>query len=446
MYYVLISGESGNRFWPLSSQARPIQLIQMWKDEKTGEPCSLLQRIWKQMQKAGISQDAVICAGLQQSEIIQSQLGPVNIVELPESGNLYPAAVLSCAYLKSRLHVAQDEPVCILPADFLTEDSFFEALKLLPDALKSDGAQTAAIGVGHKASFRKYGFLLQEQNRKGPFHASVFYQNADSKEENSFPGSQILWDCEVFCVRVGDILAKLSSQNLPSDYEALMGQYGKILNFGLSQGILVGQRHAAVVPYEGSWNRLDSWEALDGTVGETLQNESWQDACRNVSIINQAGVPVAAAGIENARIVAGCGGVLVTGKSANLKYLLEQIPSRPGFEEKSWGSSCVLDDFKTDHTCTITRKVHVLKGCRISSQCEKDFTQQWTVLDGSAELTIGWELKYLLFGESVQIPQNVRYSLRADEDFWVLQVLTGSIGMAEEKQDTEPTPAERTVG
>ena len=45
MYYVLLSGGSGKRLWPLSNEARPKQYLKLVNREMNSmEHCSMLQR------------------------------------------------------------------------------------------------------------------------------------------------------------------------------------------------------------------------------------------------------------------------------------------------------------------------------------------------------------------------------------------------------------------
>ena len=75
MYYVLLSGGSGKRLWPLSNEARPKQYLKVVKKENNSmERCSMLQRVWEQLGEAGIAGQAVITAGREQVELIKSQV------------------------------------------------------------------------------------------------------------------------------------------------------------------------------------------------------------------------------------------------------------------------------------------------------------------------------------------------------------------------------------
>ena len=75
MYYVLLSGGSGKRLWPLSSAARPKQYLKLVnKENNSMDTCSMLQRVWEQLEEAGMAKNTVITAGESQMELIHSQV------------------------------------------------------------------------------------------------------------------------------------------------------------------------------------------------------------------------------------------------------------------------------------------------------------------------------------------------------------------------------------
>lgn len=114
MYVVLLSGGSGKRLWPLSNSLRSKQYIKLLNKEKTNEHCSMVQRVWEQLEAAGLSEKSIICASKGQVEILRSQLGEINIAVEPERRDTFPAAALSCAYLKSKMGADNDDTVCII--------------------------------------------------------------------------------------------------------------------------------------------------------------------------------------------------------------------------------------------------------------------------------------------------------------------------------------------
>ena len=84
MYYVLLSGGSGRRLWPLSNEARPKQYLKLVnKEDNSMERCSMLQRVWAQLKSAGMAADTVITAGEDQTELIKSQVREARIAVEP---------------------------------------------------------------------------------------------------------------------------------------------------------------------------------------------------------------------------------------------------------------------------------------------------------------------------------------------------------------------------
>ena len=75
MYYVLLSGGSGRRLWPLSNEARPKQYLKLVNRETNSmERCSMLQRVWDQLTEVEMAENTIITAGDAQTELIRSQV------------------------------------------------------------------------------------------------------------------------------------------------------------------------------------------------------------------------------------------------------------------------------------------------------------------------------------------------------------------------------------
>src|SRR3954462_13771971 len=74
MKLVLLSGGSGKRLWPLSNDSRSKQFLKVL-ESPAGEPESMVQRVWRQLQETGMAESSYLATGRSQVEMIQSQLG-----------------------------------------------------------------------------------------------------------------------------------------------------------------------------------------------------------------------------------------------------------------------------------------------------------------------------------------------------------------------------------
>ena len=119
MYYVLLSGGSGRRLWPLSNEARPKQYLKLVnKEDNSMERCSMLQRVWAQLKSAGMAADTVITAGADQTELIKSQVREARIAVEPGRRDTFAAVLLSCAWLHSKAGASEDDYAAVMPVVF----------------------------------------------------------------------------------------------------------------------------------------------------------------------------------------------------------------------------------------------------------------------------------------------------------------------------------------
>ena len=56
MHVVLLSGGSGKRLWPLSNELRSKQYVKCIREEKGNSICSMVQRVWKQIDAAHLGE------------------------------------------------------------------------------------------------------------------------------------------------------------------------------------------------------------------------------------------------------------------------------------------------------------------------------------------------------------------------------------------------------
>ena len=162
MKLVLLSGGSGKRLWPLSNDSRSKQFLKVLAGP-TGNPESMVQRVWRQLGDAGLTESSYLATGRGQVEMIQNQIDPgVPIIVEPERRDTFPAIALTATYLYSVEGVSPDEIVAILPVDPFVEGEFFTEILELENVLVSSGANLALIGVVPTHPSEKYGYIVPE--------------------------------------------------------------------------------------------------------------------------------------------------------------------------------------------------------------------------------------------------------------------------------------------
>ena len=335
MYYVLLSGGSGKRLWPLSNDARPKQYLKLVNREVNSmERCSMLQRVWEQLEVAGIEKDTIITAGEEQTELIKSQIRNARIAVEPMRRDTFGAVLLSCAYLHSYGGAELDDYAVIMPVDPYTEGSYFETIKQLEQVMRITNAEVGLMGAVPTYPSTKYGYILPGEKKENYFEVQGFAEKPQEEKAEELFKQGALWNCGVFCVKIGEILKRADKYGVPMDYKGMYEAYERLPKISFDYEVLEKAKKLVMVEFHGFWKDLGTWDALaeqmsTDTVGNVLMDES----CSNTQVINELNIPVVVMGAAETVVVAAQDGILVTDKShaARVKDITKELVSRPMF-------------------------------------------------------------------------------------------------------------------
>lgn len=430
MYYVLLSGGSGKRLWPLSNEVRSKQYLKLVNKEiNSMERCSMLQRVWEQLEAAGMSENTVITAGEDQTELIRSQIKTARIATEPEKRDTFPAVLLSCAYLYSRLGASKEDYAAIMPVDPYTEGSYFETVKKLESVMKASGAEVGLMGIVPTYPATKYGYILPGEKKDGYDTVKGFAEKPQEEQASRLKNQGALWNCGVFCVQIGNILERAKQYGVSENYEEMYQSYEQLPKISFDYEVLEKARNLAVVEFQGFWKDLGTWDTLAEQMNtDTIGNVIMDDSCENTQVVNKLTAPVVVMGTRDLVVVAAQDGILVTDKNqaGRVKEVTANLTSRPMFEERRWGTLETLDDTETAGICTLTRKIKIYDGMTSSYHYHKERDEIWTVLNGSGELILEGNKMMLTPGKAVCIRKNQRHAVKAIRDFEYIEIHVGT--------------------
>lgn len=428
MYTVLLSGGSGKRLWPLSNSLRSKQYIKILNDEENTEQCSMVQRVWKQLENAGLSDNSIICASKGQVEILTSQLGKIDIAVEPDRRDTFPAVALSCAYLKSKMGADDNDVVCIIPVDPYTEKLYFETLKRLPEVLEKSNSDIVLMGAKPDYPSTKFGYIVPKCEVDGYIKVDSFTEKPDRATAVSLLEKGAIWNCGVFCLRIGDILKKCENYGLCADYDNMFANYEMLPKISFDYEVLEKAENLAAVGFNGVWKDLGTWNTLTEEmstdyVGNVLLDES----CENTHIINELDIPVVSLGTKDMVVVASLDGILISDKneSTRIKDVVSKFDSSPRYEERRWGTIKVIDVTEEDGIFNSTRKIKIFAGLNSSYHFHNNRDEVWTVLKGNAEIIINGIRQLITAGEVIRIPAKTRHSVRAISDLEIIEIQFG---------------------
>lgn len=430
MDLILLSGGSGKRLWPLSNDARSKQFLKVL--EHNGKLESMVQRVWRQLEKLQLTASTVIATSKSQVDMIYNQLGKqVPLIIEPERRDTFPAISLAATYLYSVKKADLNEIVGVLPVDPYVDISFFEKIKEIESVLKSSDADLALMGVNPTIPSEKYGYIVPFPDSGSSYlQVSHFKEKPSEFEAINLIDKNALWNCGVFAFKLGYIISLLKSKGLPIQYEDLLKNYHCIEKTSFDYAVVEKAKKVIVLPYDGSWKDLGTWNTLTEEMGTNqigkgiISNDSI-----NTHLVNELDIPVTVLGIKNAVVAASPDGILVTDKAASpkIKEILKGFEQRPMFEERRWGWYRVLDHTKFDEGKEVlTKRICVKAGRNLSYQKHYERSEIWTIIKGEGEFALNDKISTVKAGDVLIIPTEAKHGIKANIDLEFIEVQTGS--------------------
>lgn len=426
MFVVLLSGGSGQRLWPLSNEMRSKQYIRVIDSGDGLE--SMVQRVWKQLDRAGLRQNAVITAGKGQTEILRNQLGDVRIAVEPERRDTFAAIALSCAWLKANMGAAEDSVVAVLPVDPYTGDDYFAAVASLEGVLASSRADIALLGAKPTYPSAKYGYIVPEGRDHGVIFVSRFKEKPTEREAEELIARGALWNCGVFCFRLRFIEATLREFGLETDYGTLYREYGRLPKTSFDYAVLEHCNNIVALPMDAPWKDLGTWNTLTEEMSsQSIGPVVMSDSCRDSYAINELEIPMVVIGARNLIVAASADGILVSDRaeSSHMKEWVKDIHNRPMYEERRWGWLRVLDITRSKTLATMTRRVFMKAGMNSGQHYHLSRDEAWTFLSGRGRLALGQSVIVVKAGDTLRIPKGTKHALRASEDLEFIEIQSG---------------------
>ncbi|MCM3569376.1 sugar phosphate nucleotidyltransferase [Neobacillus mesonae] len=432
MKLVLLSGGSGKRLWPLSNDARSKQFLKVLRNDEN-ELQSMVQRVWNQLYKLGLTQSAVIATSKTQVEMIQSQIGQnVSIVVEPERRDTFPAIALAATYLYTYGNTSRDEIVGVLPVDPYVEDKFFARLLDLEDALKSSNAELALMGVKPTFPSEKYGYIVPdvEKSTEDLVKVSHFKEKPQTEEAKLLLEQKALWNCGVFAFKLNKIISLLEKKGLPTSYDELSANYSLLPTISFDYEVVEKTEHIIAIQYNGEWKDLGTWNTLTEEMGSNILGKAnISKDSKNVHVINELDIPISVLGLSNILVAASPDGILVTDKDASprVKELIGNLEQRPMYEERRWGWYRVLEHtVYEDNTEVLTKRIKISAGKNLSYQYHNYRREVWTIVKGEGVLLLNDEFRVIRPGDMVDIPISNKHAVKAVTDLEFIEVQTGT--------------------
>ncbi len=345
-YAVIMAGGTGTRFWPLSRQRMPKQLLRL-----SGRRSMLQATAARLAPLVGWPQILVVTNAAQAAEVRRQlpRLSRRQVIVEPLGRSTLPCAVLAA----QRIGAAEEDALMILaPADHSIPDAaaFRRTAKLACTIAQRDDA-LVTIGITPRQAETGYGYIeLGKRLDDAASWVKCFHEKPNrAAAERYVRSGRFLWNAGVFVWRknvfmaathrlqprlVASLATVRSSAQLRRAYESITAV---AIDTGLMEPqsrLRSGAGRVAVVPAQFEWSDLGSWAALPdvwstdahGTtaVGRVIEVEARR------SIVFSPNRLVALVGVDNLIVVDSGDAILVCARdrAQDVRRVTEALAAR----------------------------------------------------------------------------------------------------------------------
>ena len=333
-YGVIMAGGGGTRFWPLSRQKKPKQLLNLSKKDIMVNEA--VERMAEVIEKSNIF---IITNELQapaMADVTMGRVFPMNIIAEPAARNTAACIGYSAMELYKKYG---DGVMLVTPADHYIKDTSALA-DVFRQAILAAEEQDKLITIGIEPSSPStaFGYIRYGRECSGSIKPVLgFKEKPDAVTAAKYISSgEYYWNSGMFIWKASLILKKIrqyapdiydclerigSAMNTPKEQEVLHNVYPEIRKMSIDYAVMepsasVGD--VVVIPCGCGWNDVGSWDMMSVLHGKDQNGNVLIGDVTSVdvknSVLYSSKRKVTALGVENVVIVETEDAVMVCSK------------------------------------------------------------------------------------------------------------------------------------
>ncbi len=349
VYGLILAGGSGTRFWPLSRDRKPKQLLELFDDE------TLLEKAAHRLEGIIPPENLIVLTNAIQAEAVREVLPEVpaeNVIAEPEKRDTAPAIALGIAAVARR---SPEAAMVIIPADQLIrdEEGFRE---IIGAAVEAAVASEALVTLGIKPTWAcpSYGYI-----ERGPRATLAGYRNAISVHEvarfREKPDAELAeeylatgnyaWNAGIFIWTVPTVIRELSrscpeladfitEMRKARDFDAAMAsQFPRLTKISIDYALMEKAARVLNIEADIGWDDVGSWisigKYLDQSEGANAsRGDVTMIECFNNVVFGSTGKKIGLIGVHDLVVVETEDAILVADKDEvdKVKKIVEKLP------------------------------------------------------------------------------------------------------------------------
>lgn len=443
MKCLILAGGKGNSLWPLSREEYPKQFMRIKKNR------SLLQETVAR--NIPFCDEFLIATNSAYHFIVDGQMKAFQGLRyrciLEEEGRkTAPAIAIAC------MNLNPSELVYVVSADQIIEGSEYKETIMRGRALAREG-KLVTFGMEALSAHTGYGYIKNDGDQVLEFREKPDTVTAERYLENG----NYLWNSGNFLFCAGDFLNELKVQ-APDVYTACKSAQSKIkldsstillsaeiMNqipaISVEKAVFEHSDKVAVVKSSFHWWDIGNLEILSSYMQNEEEKNVIKENCENTTVINRTERQlIVADGVSDLTIINTEDACYVTKavNNSSIKRVMQNHPEYSMYFEKSqlvyrpWGYYEILS-FTANYK---VKKVCVYPGKALTTHRHAMRSEQWSVVQGSATVTLDGVVKEVPLYSSIEVPVGIDHLLsnNTEENLIIMEV---SFGPQVVEEDTE---------
>lgn len=349
-FALILAGGSGTRFWPLSRDSRPKQLLNLFGD------VTLLEQTIQRLEGLVPVENILILTNAKQEAAVRevaSMLPPENIFAEPAKRDTAPAVALGIGLVAAR---NPDATMMVLPADQLIQD--IEGYqRVMRDALTtaehSDGLVT--IGIRPTWACPSYGYIergpcvtlpgVQTENRI--YEVKRFREKPDADLAEQFLATGgFSWNAGMFVWSLPVVIRQLAThapelagfvselRKSPNPTATIAAQFPKLTPISVDYALMEKATRVLNLEATFDWDDVGSWLSVatyldsEGENNRVNQPVTQLDSENNIVFNARKGSRIALLGVDDLIVVQTDDALLIANRhqADSIKKLVDKLP------------------------------------------------------------------------------------------------------------------------
>jgi mannose-1-phosphate guanylyltransferase/mannose-6-phosphate isomerase len=424
---IIMCGGAGTRLWPVSRESMPKQFVPLIDERST------FQQTLDRIHDDAMFDLPIVITHSDFRFIVAEQMrecavqGDIVLEPIRRDSAMAVAVATELAGARDSTAIA-----IILAADHVVRDADAFARACREAVIAAAEGRIVTFGIRPTFPATNYGYIRPGAKLDGAAALAVesFVEKPDAATADRYIADRYLWNSGNFVFRADVMLKEINSfePEIAKAAKAAVSGMTKDLDFlrlaveafaqaprkSIDYAVMERTERAAVVPVDCGWSDVGSWSALwdvldhDADGNTTSGPVVFMDSHNSLVHADDA-ILTAVVGMDNVVVVTTSDAVLVTSRdqAEQVKGLVEKLKAQNREQAvahvrvyRPWGYYQGIDIGSRYQVKRIVVKPNAV----LSLQKHLHRSEHWVVVRGTAEVTIGSEIRIIHENESTYIP------------------------------------------